>query len=552
MLQYCDDTIGGKIPACKWVKLACQRHLNDLETGSERGLFFDAEKAQHRLNFYNVCIQTTGEWAGQILTPEPFQVFIKGSLYGWLRADGTRRFRTAFISMARKNGKTTDLATDGLYLMVADNEPGAQIYSAATRKEQARICHTEATRMVQRSPQLRKKITIFRDNLHILDTCSKFEPISSDAKTLDGLNISGALCDELHQWQRQTNDVWSVLETATGARRQPLQIAITTAGFDRQSICYEQQQYSEKILSGVIEDDTYFGICFCLDENDDWQDEAVWGKSNPNLNVSVKIDDLRRKAAQALEIPSRMNAFLRLHMNEWTQAETRWLSAAKWKLCGVDPVNEEGLRGRTCYAGLDLSSTTDVSALVYVFPPEIEGEDYQVLCRFWIPQENMINRVRRDRVPYDVWCRQGFVEATPGNVIDYDFILAKLDEDAQKFDIKELAFDRWGATLIIQKIEEQGLTVAQFGQGFASMAAPTKELEKLVLGSGIAHGNNPVLSWMADNVVVRQDPAGNLKPDKEKSIEKIDGIVALIMALDRATRQENSRSIYEERGVLVL
>jgi phage terminase large subunit-like protein len=209
------------------------------------------------------------------------------------------------------------------------------------------------------------------------------------------------------------------------------------------------------------------------------------------------------------------------------------------------------LRGRSCYSGLDLASTTDIAALVHVFPPEVEPEPYLVICRFFIPQDNMLARVKRDRVPYDVWCRQGFIEATPGNVIDYDFILAKLDEDAQKFDIQELAFDRWGATLIIQKIEEQGSTVAQFGQGFASMAAPTKELEKMVLGCSIAHGNNPVLSWMADNVVVRQDPAGNLKPDKEKSIEKIDGIVALIMALDRSVRVK-IESVYETRGVLVL
>lgn len=548
--QYAHDVVAGKVLACKWVKLACQRHLDDLQEAPDRGFFFDQEAGERVIRFFRLLRHSKGEWAGQVFDLSPWQQFVTWCLFGWKKKkDNTRRFRTAYIEVARKNGKSTWLAGLGLYLFAADDEPGAEVYSAATKREQARITHSEATRMVKSSPTLRKRIGIFRDNLHIEETASKFEPLGADSNTMDGLNVHACIVDELHA--HRTRDVWDILETATGSRRQPLQLGITTSGFNKHSVCYEQHEYTKKILDHILEDDTYFGIIYTLDEGDDWQDDGVWEKANPNLNVSVKIDDLRRKAVQAKELPSKQNAFKRLHMNLWTQAETRWLSADRWQACGT-PVNEEGLRGRPCYSGLDLSSNIDITALVHVFPPEVEGEPYKVVCRFWIPQDNMTKRVRRDRVPYDVWCRQGFIQATPGNVIDYKHILSQLDDDARKFDIKELAFDRWGATKVIQEIEEHGLTVVQFGQGFASMARPTKELEKLVLAGEIAHGNNPVLSWMADNVVVREDPAGNMKPDKDKSIEKIDGIVALIMGLDRATCMETHGSVYEERGIISL
>ena len=285
--------------------------------------------------------------------------------------------------------------------------------------------------------------------------------------------------------------------------------------------------------------------------DDDWQDEANWMKANPNLGVCKKWDDMRRKAMRAREMPSAQNAFMRLELDIWTHAETKWVNLYHWAACGK-AVDELGLRGRTCYGGLDLSSNTDTSALVWVFPPQTEDDDYVVLCRFWIPEESMHERVRRDRVPYDVWVRQGFIAATPGNVIDYEWILDQIYEDASTFDAKELAFDRWGATKIQTELMElfgEEFLVA-FGQGFVSMSPPMKELEKVILGHKMAHGNNPVLRWMADNLVAREDPAGNIKPDKEKSIERIDGMVALIMALDRATRHEGpARSVYEERGL---
>jgi len=546
--QYVDDVLCGRQAACKWVRLACQRHRRDLETGAERGLRFDEDAARLAIAFFALLTHSKGEWAGRPVKLEPWQQFILWTVFGWKRADGTRRFRTAYQEVARKNGKTTIAAGIGLYLMVADGEPGAEVYSAATKRDQARLSHAEATRMAKASPQIRKLVTIYKDNIHIQDTASKFEPLGADADTMDGLNVHGAIVDEVHA--HKTRDTWDKLETATGSRRQPLTFAITTAGYDRQSLCFQLHEYAEKVLDGVVEDDSFFGIIYSLDEGDDWEDEKNWVKANPNLGRSKKLDDMRRKAARAREMPAALNAFLRLELDVWTHSETKWVNMEHWRACG-DAVNAAGLRGRTCYGGLDLSSSIDIAAEVLVFPPQADGDPYEVLCRFWIPEDSIEARVKRDRVPYDVWVRQGFLTATPGNVIDYGYILAQIDEDLQMYDLPEMAFDRWGATKIQVELADLGGPdfMVQFGQGFASMSPPMKELEKIILSHDLAHGNHPVLTWMADNVVALQDAAGNIKPDKERSREKIDGITALIMALDRAMRHEEHRSVYEKRGI---
>jgi phage terminase large subunit-like protein len=285
---------------------------------------------------------------------------------------------------------------------------------------------------------------------------------------------------------------------------------------------------------------------------DDWRDPSVWIKANPNLGISIKPKYLKEQVEEAVSMPSKQNIVKRLNFCIWTEGVTKWLNTDLWNVCGRKKIEETSLHGRKCYAGLDLSSTTDVSALVYVFPPIEEGDAYDVLCRFFIPKDNLAARVTRDRVPYDVWERQGFLTTTPGNVIDYDFILHQIDEDLRNFDVKEIAFDRWGATKIVQSIQKMSTNeefLVEFGQGFQSMASPTKSLETMILKKQISHGGHPVLAWMASNAVVRHDPAGNIKPDKEKSTEKIDGIVALIMALDRALKYTDNTSVYETRGV---
>ena len=551
---YVDDVLSGRQVAGQWARLACQRHRDDMENGEERGLYFDEQQARIAVAFFQLLVHSKGEWAGQPLILEPWQQFVVGSVFGWKRDDGTRRFRTAYLEVSRKNGKTTLVAGVGLYLLVADNEAGAEIYSAATKRDQARISHKEATRMAKASPAIRREVNIVRDNIHIPETASKFEPLGADSDTEDGLNVHGALVDELHA--HKTRDMVDVLETATGSRRQSLFFYITTAGHDRNSVCFEYHEYTQKVLSGVIDDDSWFGIIYAPDQDDegnydDWSEEETWLKANPNLGVSKYWDDMRLKARRAAEMPSALNAFLRKELDIWTQAETKWISRTHWDQCSgiVDP---GGLRGRTCYGGLDLSSNIDVSAFVLVFPPQAEGDAYQVLCRFFIPEEAMHERSRKDRVPYDVWVRRGLITATPGNVIDYEWILHQIDEDAQAYDVRELAFDRWGASRIQTQLMEKGGEdwLVGFGQGYRSMSPPMNELERLIVEHNLAHGGHPVLTWMADNLVVREDPAGNIKPDKDKSTEKIDGMVALVMALDRALRHEPpKRSVYEERGL---
>jgi phage terminase large subunit-like protein len=571
-IKYAEDVLSGKILACKWVKLACKRYFEDIKNQKDKGFYFDEKAAQHAIDFFKFLKHSKGEWCGEAFELEPWQQFILWNLFGWKnKPTGYRRFKTCYLEVARKNGKTTMLAGIGLYLFFGDGEPGAEIYTAATKRDQARISHSEATRMVKSSASLRKRITIFKDNLNIMDTASKFEPLGADADTMDGLNIHGALIDELHA--HKTRNVWDILETATGSRRQPLQIAITTSGFDRHSICFEQHSYLQKILEKVYNDETYFGLIYTLDgydggsdeDKDDWQDQKVWIKANPNLGISVKHDDLERKCDKAKELATAQNSFLRLHMDIWTESETRWITVDQWNECGFD-VHEQWLRGRMCYGGLDLSSTTDTTALIWLFPPEKDGDSYEILCRFFIPEDNMLERVRKDRVPYDVWVREGFITATSGNVLDYANILNTIANDTTSFNVQELAFDRWGSQKITtdlqdigfeiksdsSKSESSGRTLVQFGQGFASMSSPSKELERLILSKMIAHNNNPVLAWMMSNVVIKIDPAGNIKPDKEKSIERIDGVVALVMAIDRAVRQNNTSSVYESRGAMLI
>jgi phage terminase large subunit-like protein len=512
-------------------------------------LWFDEGAAKVAIAFFGLLRHWKGEWAGRPVVLEPWQQFIVWSLFGWKRADGTRRFRTGYLEVARKNGKTTLAAGIGLFLVTVDGEPGAEVYSAATKKAQAKIAHTDAKEMLKQSPKLQEVLSFYRDNIHNVESSSKFEPLGRDSDSLDGLNVHGVIADEVHAWKG--GGMWDVLETATGSRRQPLLLAITTAGFDRQSFCFGLHDYAEKVVSGAVEDDSFFGMIFGLDEGDDWEDEGVWLKANPNLGVSKKIEDMRRLAKRAKEMPGRLFAFLRLHLSVWTQADSRWISRDRWDACGAAPLpSEEVLAGRRCWGALDLSNTLDVTAWVLVFEPVVEDEPFWVLPRFFIPEENIRERVKRDRVPFDVWVAQGLVMATPGNVVDYDFIEFQVLEDAGMFDLAEVAFDPWNATSVTNHLGSEGIVVVEFRQGFVSMNPAMKALEVAVAEGRIGHGGNQVLTWMADNLVARQDPAGNLKPDKERSREKIDGVVALIMAYYRAVLGGGSRaSVYEERGI---
>ena len=543
--KYIADVLSGKIVACKWVKLFCQRHVNDLQHGLERGLYFDEDAGARILRFFDFLRHSKGEFAGQRFVLSGWQQAYLYVLFGWKRDDGMRRFRISYLEIARKNGKSSMASGIALYLLEGDREQGAEIYSAATKRDQAKIVHGEAVRMVRASKALSSRITLRADNMFDLQTNSKFEPLSSDYNSLDGLNIHGAIVDELHA--HKTRDLWDVIETATGARRQPMIFAITTAGISRQSICREQHEYLGKVLDGSVEDDSYCGIIFTLDDNDSYEDERVWVKSNPNLGISAKLEDLQKKLIKAKEMPSALNAFLRLHMNVWTQAESRWIDPDAWALC-KGQTDIEALKNEPCYAGLDLSSTTDLTALVLKFP-----RTGDVLCWFWIPEDNMAVRERRDRVPFSAWVRAGAVETTPGNVIDYEYIKDRIRKVSKEFrGLRELGYDPYIATQIAIQLEEEGFNVVPVRQGWVTMSPALKQLEKEYLGKELKHGNNPVLSWMAANLVVKQDSAGNYTPDKAHSIDRIDGIVALCMAISRQINSRETESIYESRGLLTI
>ncbi len=536
--------LDGSIPACKLVRQAVERQQRDLERAAELGLRFDRAAAEHAIQFFGFLKHSKGEWAGQPFQLSPWQQFILWCLFGWKRTDGLRRYRTAYIEVPRKNGKTTLIAGIGLYLLVADGEPGAEIYSAATKRDQAKLSWSEAVRMRSSSPSLSKMIQHWRasDTLSIEATASKFQPLGADSDTMDGLNIHGALIDELHA--HKTRNVVDVLDTATGARRQPLIVEITTAGTDRESVCYEHYEYSRQVLAGTIEDDRWFAFIAELDEGEDWQDEQGWARANPNLGISVKVDDLRNKCARALRLPAAQNAFRRLHLDQWTQQTDRWIDLSLWDENAGD-VSEADLAGRVCYGGLDLSAVSDLTAWVMVFPRADDPEELDILARFWCPRAKVYDEQNRYAAQYQAWAASGALQVTEGDAIDYGFVKRQILEDAAKFQLVDLNVDRlFQGYQMTQELADEGLKVFGMGQGFLSMAMPMKEFERRLLAKHLHHGGNPVLRWMANNVAVRQDPAGNLKPDKAESQGRIDGIVGLVMALDRAMRAGGG-SVYD-------
>jgi len=541
--QYAKDVKAGKIQVGELVRLACERHLKLLKQAKLKGYRFDLDDALYAIGFFSFLKHSKGKWAGNYFILEPWQEFIIGYIFGWKNADGTRLVRVAYIEVPRKNGKSCLAAGTGLYLFVADGEPGAEIYSAATKKDQARIVFEEAQRMVKRS-ELSEFVNSLKSNLSWEETFSKFEPLGADKDTMDGLNIHGALIDELHA--HKDRGVWDVIITATGSREQPLTFVITTAGLTGESICREQHDYCERILKGIIEDDTYFSYIATIDEGDDWADEKSWWKANPNLGVSKKLETVRADCKKALENPTFQNTFRRYHLNEWTQQETRWMDIKKWD-DSASIVPPEKLFGKKCFGALDLANRVDIAAFDLVFPTK--SGDYKSLSYFWIPKENMLARSRKDRVPYEVWARQGYIEATEGDVIDYTKIKADIIALSKVYDIEEIAFDPWNATQMAQELDKLGFTMVETRQGYKTMNEPTKELMRLILDRKMHHGGNPVLRWMADNLVIVTDDAGNIKPSKDKSREKIDGIVALVMALSRAMYYMKKPMPYLDRGI---
>lgn len=513
---------------------------------------FDEAKARLTVEFINCLKHTKGRWRGQPFELLPWQERIIRDVFGTVKADGFRQYNTAYVEIPKKNGKSELAAGVALYMTCGDGEWGAEVYGCASDRQQASIVFDVAVDMVDQCPALKKRIkpVMSVKRLVYKPTNSFYQVLSAEAYTKHGLNVHAVIFDELHS--QPNRELFDVMTKGSGdARTQPLYFLITTAGTDRHSVCFEQHQKAEDILLGRKIDNTFYPVIYGAEDDDDWASEQVWYQANPSLGHTIDIEKVRNACRSARDNPAEENIFRQLRLNQWVKQSTRWMQMEKWDGCAFS-VDEADLAGRDCYGGLDLSSSIDITAFVLVFPPRDDMENYVLLPYFWIPEENMIKRVRRDHVPYDVWAKQGFLMTTEGNVIHYGFIENFIDGLGKKFHIKEIAFDRWGAVQMVQNLEGLGFTVVPFGQGFKDMSPPSKELMKLTLEKKLAHGGHPVLRWMMDNIFVRTDPAGNIKPDKEKSTEKIDGAVAAIMALDRAIRNgSNTGSVYDKRGILI-
>ena len=514
---------------------------------------YDKAKADRAVKFIENLCHTKGKWAGKRFWLLPWQEQLIRDIFGIVKPDGYRQLRTAFVEICKKVGKSELAAAVALYLLYADNEPSAEVYGAAADRQQASIVFDVARQMVEMSPALLKRSKLMTATKRIVNygNSGYYQVLSAEVGGKHGFSVSGLVFDEIHtQPNRQLYDV--LTKGSSDARQNPLHFIITTAGTDRHSIAYELHTKAVDILEGRRVDPTFYPVVYGLKDDEDWEDEANWYKVNPSLGYTVDIERLRDAYREAKQNPADEVTFKWLRLNMWVSSTVAWIPDAIF-MKGNEEIDLAALEGRDCYGGLDLSSTGDITALVLVFPPRDEDEKYILLPFFWVPEETIPQRVKAASVPYDIWERQGYLLSTEGNVIHYDFIEKFINDLAEKYHIVEIAVDRWNATQMIQNLEGDGFTMIPFGQGFASMSGPTMDFYRLLMEGKIIHGGHPVLRWMAGNVVVDTDPAGNIKVTKAKSKEKIDGIVAAIMALDRCIRNQTEPqvSVYDERGLLV-
>lgn len=541
--RYAEAVVAGEIIACRWVQLACQRQLDDLASfkGKVSPYRFNPKLTDRSGKAFmpadNLCAfierlpHVKGPLAGEPIRLEPWQVFILTTVFGWVQADGRRRFRRSYIEVPRGNAKSTLSSAVGLYMLAADGEGGAEVYSLATTRDQARIVFGDAQMMARRCAGFRSRfgVAVGAHNMNVLASGSKFEALSAEGSTLDGLNIHFGCVDELHA--HKTRMVYDVVETGTGKRNNSLLWVITTAGSNRAGICYEIRSFVTKLLEGVFEDDSQFGIVYGLDEGDDWTTEEALVKANPNWEISVQAEVLLPLQAKAMQLPSAVNNFKTKHLNEWVNADTAWMDMRAWDRCTDAALDLDQFTGQPCWIGLDLASKTDIAALMLLFThPEIEG-GYAVFGRYYLPEDTVM---ATSNSQYAGWMRTGRLTVTPGNVIDFGWIEADLIETASRFQVQGVAFDPFQATQISTRMLAEGLPMIEVRPTVLNFSEPMKALEALVLQRRLIHDGDPVLGWMASNVVAHLDAKDNIYPRKERPENKIDGIVALIMALSRA------------------
>ena len=559
--RYAEAVVAGEILACRWVQRACQRQLDDLVRYSGKASPFrfnpklkDKEgrtfqPADNLCAFIERLPHVKGPLAGEPISLEPWQVFILSTVFGWMKPDGKRRFRRSYIEVPRGNAKSTLSSALALYMLAADGEGGAEVYSLATTRDQARIVFGDAQTMARRSAGFRSRfaVNVGAHNMHVLASGSKFEALSAEGSTLDGLNIHFGCVDELHA--HKTRTVYDVVETGTGKRDNSLLWVITTAGSNRAGICYEVRTFVTKLLDGVVQDDSQFGIVYGLDDGDAWDTEVALIKANPNWGISVRPEVLGPLQAKAMQLPSAINNFKTKHLNEWVNADTAWMDMRAWDACANSSLDLDAFEGQPCWIGLDLASKTDIAALMLMFQhPEI-SDAYVAFGKYYLP-EDTVNGAGNSQYPG--WMRTGRLTVTPGNVIDFSWIEADLLDMASRFGIQAVAFDPFQATQLSTRMLSEGLPMIEVRPTVLNFSEPMKTVEALVLQKKLIHDGDPVLAWMASNVVAHLDAKDNIYPRKERPENKIDGIVALIMAISRAIKPGDGIVIDSSYELMVL
>lgn len=523
---YGRAVIAGQIPVCNWTLLGVKRHYRDMETGHERGLYFSDAHAQHALESFLFLRHSKGEWAGKTFVPSPWQQFWIALAFGWMRADGTRRFREVWEEVPRKNGKSTKLAGLGLYLFFFDNEGGSEVYTAATKLDQAKITHDEAVRMVQASPHLRRHISERRSELYVRGKADKFLPLGRESKSMDGLNPHAAILDEVHA--HPNREIYDVIKSGQGARLQPLIWEITTAGFDLSSFGYEQHGYAKRVLDGQIDDDDFLAIIYTVDDKEKWDDPIEWAKANPNLGVSVYLQGLQGMCARAKKQPSEQPNFKTKRLNIWLAGGEKWMPLDNWRKCGA-ALTIDDFAGEDCYIGIDLAEKSDIAALSIVFQ---RGKKFYAFFRLYL-NEAEVQKPEHDH--YRRYESLGELIVTEGNATDFDVIRADLKSFHKKFNIKEVPYDPKFSGYFVTKLVEEGLPMVEITQTAAHFTLPIIEIENLVLTGDLVHEGSTAVEWMIGNVVMRESKFSGLKhPTKETNADKIDAPVALLMSMGRA------------------
>ncbi len=552
--KYMSDVMSGKIPACKWVKLAVKRQQDDMKrnTCEQFPYHFSEERAERVIDFvHDYCIHVKGVLDRKPLILQPWQIFCTWVIFGWLGKDGFRRFNTVFIEVAKKNGKSTWVAGLALYMLIADGEGGAEIYSAATTKDQAKVVfHDYARAMVVKSEDLREVLGFNALSIYDKETStSSFKAVASEVDSLDGKNPHCAIIDEYHA--HKTDGVYRIMSDGMSARKQPLIILITTAGFDPEVPCVDEEEYAQRVLSGRAKNETYFGIVYTLDEKDEWTDKSKWIKANPNLGVSKERKAMERDFQKALDMPAEQSKFKNKNLNIWTKNRFGWITDEDWKACEQEFDIEE-MKGAPCYAGIDLASVGDTTAYSLAFPWE---DKFRMITRVFLPGQGIVEREKRERFEWQQMANEGHCVLTPGRSTDYDFIQVQMEKDMEFFDLKEIAYDPHNASQFVANLEKLGWEkyLVEFSQSWRFISPASKDFETKILNKALVSLPNPVVSWEVSNTEIKRDANANIrpiKPESRQSSKHIDAVIAMLMALDRAVRNIKKKSKYETEGVL--